>query len=115
MRPLQKLVKDRIAELELGSLRSIADTAQKDGYQLSHSSLSLVTTGKYRQIKESTVAGLAYMLRLPAAQIREAAGLAEVGEEWKPPVEAHRLTYRQRRVVEMLIRELAAVDVRDRG
>lgn len=107
MRPLQRMVTERIQELELGSLRRIATSAQDDGYELSHSVLSNICRGKYGMPKASTLEGLAHVLRLPLADLREAAGLGEIGVEWVPPPEAHTLSYSDRRMVEALIRRLA--------
>lgn len=107
MRPLQRLVTERIEELDLGSLRKVSAAAQDDGYELSHTVLSKICSGKYGMPKASTIEALAHVLRLPVAQVRHAAGLGEVGTEWVPPAEAHTLSYSDRRLVEAMIHRLA--------
>jgi transcriptional regulator with XRE-family HTH domain len=89
------------------SARSIARQAQALGYSLNHDTAARYLRGDHGRPDEDTLLALASVLKLPLAPLRKAAQLpSEVTEPYRPPPEASRLSRRQRRAVDEVIRAM---------
>jgi transcriptional regulator with XRE-family HTH domain len=89
------------------SARSIARQAQALGYSLNHDTAARYLRGDHGRPDEDTLLALASVLKLPLAPLRKAAQLpSEVTEPYRPPPEASRLSRRQRRAVDEIIRAM---------
>jgi transcriptional regulator with XRE-family HTH domain len=95
------------ANIEGLSARSIARQAQALGYSLNHDTAARYLRGDHGRPDEDTLLALASVLKLPLAPLRKAAQLpSEVTEPYRPPPEASRLSRRQRRAVDEVIRAM---------
>lgn len=110
MNDLQRLVTDRANELGMSG-REISKRAQQARMSLSFNTVSRVMRGTTTRPTEATIAGLAYALKLPPSQVREAADYPEDLGLYEPPECSRYLSYDQRRAVTMIIVQLAAVQV----
>lgn len=100
---------DLLAEANDGrmSARSLARTAQAAGYSLNHDTAARYLRGDHGRPDEATLIALSKVLRIPLARLRAAAALpAETTEPYRPPAEASRLSRRQRRAVDEVIRAM---------
>jgi transcriptional regulator with XRE-family HTH domain len=89
------------------SARAIARQAQTLGYSLNHDTAARYLRGDHGKPDEDTLLALASVLKLPLAPLRKAAQLpSEVTEPYRPPPEASRLSRRQRRAVDEIIRAM---------
>lgn len=89
------------------SARSIAREAQALGFSLNHDTAARYLRGDHGRPDEETLLALASVLNLQLAPLRSAAQLpSEVTEPYRPPAEASRLTRRQRRAVDEIIRAM---------
>jgi transcriptional regulator with XRE-family HTH domain len=89
------------------SARSIARQAQALGFSLNHDTAARYLRGDHGRPDEDTLLALASVLKLPLAPLRKAAQLpSEVTEPYRPPAEASRLSRRQRRAVDEIIRAM---------
>jgi transcriptional regulator with XRE-family HTH domain len=89
------------------SARSIARQAQALGFSLNHDTAARYLRGDHGRPDEDTLLALASVLKLPLAPLRKAAQLpSEVTEPYRPPPEASRLSRRQRRAVDEIIRAM---------
>lgn len=102
---------DRLADAKrkLGiSTQKMSDLAQDAGYQLSNYSATVYTNGKHpAKASAATLEALAYVLRVPLAELRELAGLPQQHGKFEPAPEADSLTAPQRAAVNEIIRLLA--------
>lgn len=92
------------------SARQAAEKADALGIHLPYGSIAAYWAGRHPQHpSEKTLEGLAEVLSIPLRRLRRAAGAAE-GETspWQPPPEANRLTQRQRRALEALIKSIVS-------
>lgn len=92
------------------SARQAAEKAEAMGIHLPYGSIAAYWSGKHPQRpSEPTLEGLAEVLGLSLRRLRRAAGAA-AGETtpWHPPPEANRLTQRQRRALELLIKSIVS-------
>jgi transcriptional regulator with XRE-family HTH domain len=105
MKRLSELL--QAANTEGLSARSIARQAQALGYSLNHDTAARYLRGDHGRPDEDTLLALASVLKLPLAPLRKAAQLpSEVTEPYRPPPEASRLSRRQRRAVDEIIRAM---------
>ena len=98
MTPMQELVANRLAELDL-SLRRAAD---KSGGLVSHAALNGIVLGKHGgRYEERTLQGIALALDVPLSKVQKTAEL-DAGPsvtEFRLPKKAGRLTPKQRQAV----------------
>jgi transcriptional regulator with XRE-family HTH domain len=91
------------------SARSIARAAQALGYTLNHDTAARYLRGDHGRPDEGTLVALSRVLNVPLARLRTAASLpSDATEPYTPPAEASRLTRRQRRAVDEIIRAMIA-------
>ncbi|MGH3495758.1 MAG: hypothetical protein ACRDQ1_21380 [Sciscionella sp.] len=87
--------------------REIARRAQQRGHTLNHDTAARYLRGDHGTPDEATLVALAQVLEVPLRTLRTAADLpAESTTLYVPPVEASRLTRRQRRAVDEIIRAM---------
>jgi transcriptional regulator with XRE-family HTH domain len=106
MTKLSELV--RAAADERGiSARAIARMARDNGYSLNHDTAARYVRGDHGTPDEATLVALSEVLAIPLARLRAAADLpSESTAPYVPPAEASRLTRRQRRAVDEIIRAM---------
>lgn len=99
---------DLLNEVNHGlSARELARRAQKVGASLSHDTAAKYLRGKHGTPDEPTLAAFAQILPVSLARLRRAAGLpSDRTDPYVPPVEASRLSLRQRRAVDEVIRSM---------
>jgi hypothetical protein len=89
------------------SARSIARRANAAGFSLNHDTAARYLRGDHGRPDEATLVAFATVLGIPIAALREAAGLPyEQTAPYTPPAEASRLTRRQRKAVDEIIRAM---------
>jgi transcriptional regulator with XRE-family HTH domain len=89
------------------SARGLARAAQERGYTLNHDTAARYLRGDHGNPDEVTLVALADVLGVPLKRLRTAAGLPdELTAPYTPPVEASRLTRRQRLAVDESIRAM---------
>lgn len=101
MTPLQTLIVDRIAELDLSFRRA---AAKSEGL-VSPATLNAIAVGRRPGMpNESTMKGIALALDLPVSKVREAVGLSDGAvTEFKLPKSANHLTQPERKAVLSII------------
>lgn len=88
--------------------RQLAREAQERGVDLGLATIHNYLAGRHGKPTEATLDAFHRLLGVPLAELRTAAGLPQGAEEpWAPPAEAARLTPRQRRALDELIRAIA--------
>ena len=91
------------------SARTIARNARELGFSLNHDTAARYLRGNHGKPDESTLLALSKVLKVPMTKLRAAAALPnEVTEPYRPPAEASRLSRRQRRAVDEVIRAMLA-------
>ena len=97
MTPLQQLILDRMAELDL----SYRGAAQRAGGLVSHATLNNIALGRHSGVfDDDTLRGIALGLDLSLSAVRRAAGEKPTAPtEFRLPKKANRLTPAQRRAV----------------
>src|SRR4051812_17704460 len=89
------------------SARSIARQAQESGFSITHDTAARYLRGDHGRPDEETLRAFASVLPVPLSELRSAAQLpAEETEPYRPPAEASRLSRRQRRAVDEIIRAM---------
>jgi transcriptional regulator with XRE-family HTH domain len=89
------------------SARSIARNAQSLGFTLNHDTAARYLRGDHGRPDEVTLVALSQVLGISLARLRTASSLpADSTEPYTPPAEASRLTRRQRRAVDEMIRAM---------
>jgi hypothetical protein len=89
------------------SARAIARSARERGHSINHDTAARYLRGDHGRPDEATLVAFADVLRLPLAKLRIAADLpAEQTAPYSPPPESSRLTRRQRRAVDEIIRAM---------
>jgi transcriptional regulator with XRE-family HTH domain len=89
------------------SARSLARSAQALGFSLNHDTAARYLRGDHGRPDEDTLRAFSQVLGISLAALREAADLpSEEIEPYVPPAEASRLTRRQRRAVDEIIRAM---------
>lgn len=102
------------ANVERLSGRTIAARAQAAGYSLNHDTVARYLRGDHGLPDESTLQAFAEVLPVDLAALRAAVELpSEVVEPYRPPPESSRLTRRQRRAIDELIRAMVAPNAGD--
>jgi transcriptional regulator with XRE-family HTH domain len=89
------------------SARTIARNARELGFSLNHDTAARYLRGSHGSPDESTLQALSKVLKIPMTKLRAAAALPdEVTEPYRPPAESSRLSRRQRRAVDEVIRAM---------
>lgn len=89
------------------SARAVARRAQEMGHTLNHDTAARYLRGDHGVPDEATLIALGEVLRIPLRDLRAAANLpTETTAPYVPPPEASRLTRRQRRAVDEVIRAM---------
>jgi transcriptional regulator with XRE-family HTH domain len=89
------------------SARALARTAQQRGYSLNHDTAARYLRGDHGVPDEATLIALSDVLGVPLRELRAAADLpSETTTPYVPPAEASRMTRRQRRAVDEIIRAM---------
>lgn len=89
------------------SARSLARSAQAAGYSLNHDTAARYLRGDHGRPDETTLLALSKVLRIPLGRLRAAAALpSDSTEPYRPPAESSRLSRRQRRAVDEIIRAM---------
>ncbi|SHG04295.1 hypothetical protein SAMN05443575_1208 [Jatrophihabitans endophyticus] len=95
------------ANTEQLSARSISRAAQLRGHTLNHDTAARYLRGAHGTPDEATLRALSDVLDIPMSRLRAAAELpSESTEPYTPPPEASRLSRRQRRAVDEIIRAM---------
>jgi hypothetical protein len=89
------------------SARAIARLAQERGHTLNHDTAARYLRGDHGIPDEATLVAFSDVLGVPLRELRAAADLpSETTAAYVPPAEASRLTRRQRRAVDEVIRAM---------
>jgi transcriptional regulator with XRE-family HTH domain len=89
------------------SARGLAREARERGHSLNHDTAARYLRGDHGVPDEATLVALSDVLRIPMRDLRAAAQLpSETTAPYVPPPEASRLTRRQRRAVDEIIRAM---------
>ena len=89
------------------SARTIARNARELGFTLNHDTAARYLRGNHGRPDEATLQALSKVLKVPMTKLRAAAALpSEETEPYRPPAEASRLSRRQRRAVDEVIRAM---------
>src|SRR3954451_1717272 len=89
------------------SARSLARRAQEAGYRINHDTAARYLRGDHGRPDEETLRAFGSVLPVRLSELRTTAQLpAEVTEPYRPPAEASRLSRRQRRAVDEIIRAM---------
>ena len=89
------------------SARSIARQAQEAGFKINHDTAARYLRGDHGRPDEETLQAFANVLPVRLSELRAAARLpAEETEPYRPPAESSRLSRRQRRAVDEIIRAM---------
>jgi transcriptional regulator with XRE-family HTH domain len=89
------------------SARAIARQAQEAGFSINHDTAARYLRGDHGRPDEETLRAFAHVLPVRLSELRTAAQLpAEETEPYQPPAEASRLSRRQRRAVDEIIRAM---------
>jgi hypothetical protein len=89
------------------SARAVSRRAQELGYTLNHDTAARYLRGDHGAPDEVTLVAFSQVLKVPLRELRAAANLpTETTAPYVPPAEASRLTRRQRRAVDEIIRAM---------
>jgi hypothetical protein len=89
------------------SARAVSRRAQELGYSLNHDTAARYLRGDHGMPDEVTLVAFSQVLKVPLRELRAAANLpTETTAPYVPPAEASRLTRRQRRAVDEIIRAM---------
>jgi len=89
------------------SARSLARSAQAAGFSLNHDTAARYLRGDHGRPDEATLLALSKVLRVPLSRLRTAASLPSgETEPYRPPAESSRLSRRQRRAIDEIIRAM---------
>jgi transcriptional regulator with XRE-family HTH domain len=89
------------------SARAIAKLAQQEGFSLNHDTAARYLRGDHGRPDEQTLRAFASVLDVELSELRTAAQLpADDLTPYHPPAEASRLSRRQRRAVDEVIRSM---------
>jgi transcriptional regulator with XRE-family HTH domain len=106
MSRLSDLVSAALAKQRL-SARQLAVRAREAGHTLNHDTAARYARGDHGSPDEATLVALHEVLGIPMKELRKAADLpSESTAPYTPPLEASRLTRRQRRAVDEIIRAM---------
>jgi transcriptional regulator with XRE-family HTH domain len=111
MTPMQKLVIERRAELDL----SLRDVAARSGGGVSAATLSMIESGRHRwQFDDKTLRGIALGLDLPISKVRDAADVAGEVVEFRLPKRTEKLlTAADRRAIVAIAEQLAKAHTKE--
>ena len=89
------------------SARGISQAARELGFTLNHDTAARYLRGEHGTPDESTLRAFSTVLGVSLGKLRRAASLpADVTEPYQPPAEADRLSRRQRKAVDEVIRAM---------
>jgi transcriptional regulator with XRE-family HTH domain len=89
------------------SARAVSRVARERGHSLNHDTAARYLRGDHGLPDEATLIAFADVLHVSLSTLRRAAGLpADETAPYTPPAEASRLTRRQRRAVDEIIRAM---------
>jgi transcriptional regulator with XRE-family HTH domain len=89
------------------SARAVSRIARERGHSLNHDTAARYLRGDHGQPDEATLVAFADVLHMSLSTLRRAAGLpADETAPYTPPPESSRLTRRQRRAVDEIIRAM---------
>lgn len=89
------------------SARALSRLAQEHGFSLNHDTAARYLRGDHGTPDEATLIAFAQVLAVPLRELRAAADLpSETTAPYVPPAESSRLTRRQRRAVDEIIRAM---------
>lgn len=89
------------------SARALAREARERGYSLNHDTAARYLRGDHGTPDEATLLALSEILQIPLRQLRLAAELPhELTDPYTPPAESSRLSRRQRKAVDEIIRAM---------
>ena len=111
MTPLQQLVLDRMAELDL----SFREAAAKSSGKISAAALNNIATGNKtpKHYSDKSLEGIALALDVRLSVVRKAAGETEkTPTEFRLPKKAQRLTAKQRQAVLAMVNALLDEETR---
>lgn len=88
------------------SARRLADLAQRAGHDISHTTLNRLRQGAYvSRPTDASLRAIAYLAEVPETAAFAAAGVRPPGaEQYRLPVDAQRMSTRQRRALDELLR-----------
>ena len=106
MSGLSELVSAALSKQRM-SARQLAVRAREAGHTLNHDTAARYARGDHGTPDEATLVALHEVLGIPMKELRKAADLpSESTAPYTPPAEASRLTRRQRRAVDEIIRAM---------
>jgi hypothetical protein len=89
------------------SARALAREARERGHTMNHDTAARYLRGDHGAPDEATLVAFSDVLRVPLRDLRRAAGLPnELTTPYEPPPESSRLTRRQRKAVDEVIRAM---------
>jgi transcriptional regulator with XRE-family HTH domain len=95
------------ANTERLSARQLSRRARERGFTLNHDTAARYLRGDHGRPDESTLQALSTVLQVDLSVLRKAAGMPfDRTDPYQPPAEASRLSRRQRRAVDEIIRAM---------
>jgi hypothetical protein len=89
------------------SARALAREARERGHTMNHDTAARYLRGDHGAPDEATLVAFSDVLRVPLRDLRRASGLPnELTAPYQPPPESSRLTRRQRKAVDEIIRAM---------
>ena len=86
------------------STRRISEEAERRGHKLSNATVSRYLSGKHGEPGQDVIEAFAAVFHVPAARMREAAGLPGLGQPFDLGADAARLTGPQREAIRTTVR-----------
>jgi hypothetical protein len=114
-RSLIDLIEIAVQQHGGASGRRLAELAQRAGHDVSHATLNRLRQGTYAtRPSDASIRAIAYLADVSESTAFAAAGVtAPAAAAYQPPTEAQRMSTRQRRAVDELIRAFIADDIRE--
>ncbi|MBE5494403.1 hypothetical protein [Mycobacteroides abscessus] len=105
-RSLVELIELAVQRHGGASGRRLAEIAQRGGHEVSHATLNRLRQGTYAsRPSDASIRAIAYLAEVPETTAFTAAGVRPpAAEQYEVPAEAHRMSTRQRRALDELLR-----------
>ncbi|MEU9807972.1 hypothetical protein [Mycobacterium sp. NPDC050853] len=105
-RSLVELIESAVQRHGGASGRRLAEIAQRGGHEVSHATLNRLRQGTYAsRPSDASIRAIAYLAEVPETAAFAAAGVRPpAAEQYQVPGEAHRMSVRQRRALDELLR-----------
>ncbi|AKC37997.1 Uncharacterised protein [Mycolicibacterium phlei] len=105
-RSLVELIELAVQRHGGASGRRLAEIAQRGGHEVSHATLNRLRQGTYAsRPSDASIRAIAYLAEVPETAAFTAAGVRPpAAEQYQVPAEAHRMSTRQRRALDELLR-----------